>query len=66
MIEYNPKECNTCGFMNDYGACECPPYDKWYACPLEPEPKEEDFVTVKQKRGETYESGITESGTGAV
>ena len=28
------KECANCGFHND-GACVCPSYDKWYACPIE-------------------------------
>lgn len=29
------KECANCGFMNEFGYCECSPYDKWYACPIE-------------------------------
>lgn len=29
------KECKTCGFLNEYGYCECPHLDKWYACPIE-------------------------------
>lgn len=29
------KECANCGFLNDYGACDCPHSDKWYACPIE-------------------------------
>ena len=29
------KECKRCGFNNEYGYCECPHSDKWYACPIE-------------------------------
>lgn len=30
------EECYKCGFWNsEYGACECPTTDRWYACPLE-------------------------------
>ena len=29
------KECQKCGFNNEYGYCECPHSDKWYACPIE-------------------------------
>lgn len=28
------KECANCG-LYDNGTCVCPPYDKWYACPIE-------------------------------
>ena len=27
--------CKGCGFLNEYGYCECPHSDKWYACPIE-------------------------------
>lgn len=40
------KSCLHCGFYNtDYEGCECPSTDKWYACPLEPEPSAEGFMT---------------------
>lgn len=29
------KECKKCGFLNEYGYCECSDYEKWYQCPLE-------------------------------
>ncbi len=29
------KECKRCGFNNEYGYCECPSSDKWYACSIE-------------------------------
>ena len=32
---YSMKECKRCDFMNEYGYCECPHSDKWYACPIE-------------------------------
>lgn len=29
-------ECCNCGFFDfDYGACTCPSYELWYACPIE-------------------------------
>ncbi len=38
------NECYNCGFWDsDYEGCTCPSVDKWYACPLEPEPTEKDF-----------------------
>lgn len=29
------NECYTCGFNDEDYGCTCPPYDKWYACPVE-------------------------------
>lgn len=47
------KECPDCGFWEpDYQACTCPQSDKWYACPLEPEPSEDDFKTEEELRRE--------------
>ena len=43
-------DCYHCLFWDsDYKGCTCPPVDewKWYACPLEPELTEEDFMTVE-------------------
>lgn len=37
------KVCLTCGFHDEDFGCTCFSSDKWYACPLEPEPTEEDF-----------------------
>lgn len=50
----NDNACCDCGFeYNDQ--CTCPATDRWYACPLEPEPRPEDFMTMKEleelKRG---------------
>ena len=38
-----PEECLNCGFYDSDMGCTCPSIDKWYACPLEPEP------TVKEE-----------------
>ena len=27
--------CKKCGFLNEYGYCECSDLEKWYACPIE-------------------------------
>lgn len=37
--------CFACGFYDEDYGCTCPSLDRWYACPLEPEPKPEDFMT---------------------
>lgn len=38
------NECRYCGFWDsDYEDCACPSMDKWYACPLEPEPTDEEW-----------------------
>lgn len=43
--------CIGCGFDDpDYG-CTCPSSDLWYACPLEPEPMPEDFLTEEELNG---------------
>ena len=40
------EECLRCDcYDSDFG-CTCPSIDKWYACPLEPEPTAEDFITI--------------------
>ena len=36
-------ECH-CGFYDSDLGCSCPSSDMWYACPLSPEPNEEDFM----------------------
>ena len=41
------KECANCGFLNDYGACDCPHSDKWYACPIEAK-KPENIEDLKE------------------
>lgn len=41
------KECKRCGFMNEYGGCECPHSDKWYACPIENK-KPENIKALKE------------------
>lgn len=42
------KTCLNCGcYDSDFG-CTCPSLDKWYACPLEPEPSPEDFMTEEE------------------
>lgn len=44
----NSNPCLGCGFYDcDFG-CTCPSMDKWYACPLEPEPSPEDFMTKEE------------------
>lgn len=38
------NECYNCGFWDsDYEGCACPPEEKWFACPLEPEPTDEEW-----------------------
>lgn len=44
MDDYE-KECRNCDFNDPDFGCVCPSYDKWYACPLEPQPSLEDFLT---------------------
>lgn len=39
------KQCLYCGFYDSDYECTCPSLDRWYACPLEPEPSIEDFMT---------------------
>ena len=29
------EDCYGCGFLNEYGCCDCSHADKWYACPVE-------------------------------
>ena len=54
------KECANCGFLNDYGACDCPHSDKWYACPIEAK-KPENVKALKEyaewAESEDYEEG---------
>lgn len=46
-------ECKNCGFLNEFGYCECSPSDKWYACPIESE-KPENIQALREyaERGE--------------
>ena len=47
-------KCYNCGFWDsDYEGCTCPSLDKWYACPLEPEPTEDDFKTAADMEAES-------------
>lgn len=45
------KRCLSCGFYDPDFECTCPSLDRWYACPLEPEPKPEDFMTEEELKG---------------
>ena len=54
------KECKRCGFNNEYGYCECPHSDKWYACPIEnkkPENVEalEKYAEWAERSGEEWQ-----------
>lgn len=42
------KQCLNCGFYDDDYGCTCSSLDKWYACPLEPEPPIEAFMTEEE------------------
>lgn len=42
------KKCLSCGFYDPDFECTCPSLDKWYACPLEPEPTPKDFMTQEE------------------
>ena len=46
-----PEECLSCGFYDSDRGCACPSIDKWYACPLEPEPTVEEECTGKPGLG---------------
>lgn len=39
--------CRRCGFNNEYGYCECPTQDRWYACPIESK-KPENIQALKE------------------
>ena len=41
------KECQKCGFNNEYGYCESPHSDKWYACLIENK-KSENIQALKE------------------
>nr|DAQ98306.1 MAG TPA: Protein of unknown function (DUF1604) [Caudoviricetes sp.] len=45
MIDNQCFECDC--YDSDFG-CACSSLDKWYACPLEPEPSPEDFMTEEE------------------
>lgn len=45
----NENPCLDCGFYDSDFGCTCPSLDKWYACPLEPKPSPEDFMTEGMK-----------------
>ena len=49
--------CKGCSCMNEYGYCEMPHYDKWYACPIESE-KPENKKTLEEmaKEGNNADS----------
>ena len=55
------KKCCRCGF-NECGRCTCPPYDKWYACPIESE-KPENIKALKEyaEETETVEMSVEEA-----
>ena len=40
-------KCVNCGFISETGYCECPPSDKWYACPIESK-KPENIKKLKE------------------
>jgi hypothetical protein len=43
------KRCYTCGFYDPDFTCTCPHSDKWYACPISPEP---DWEKTIRRRNE--------------
>lgn len=49
------KECLGCGCYDSDLGCTCSSLDKWYVCPLEPEPQPEDFMTQEEIRNELVE-----------
>ena len=44
----NNNLCIHCGFYCSDMGCTCSPMDKWYSCPLEPEPMFEDVVRTEE------------------
>ena len=49
-VSIMPEECLRCDCYDSDMGCTCPSIDKWYACPLEPEPTAEDFMTEEELR----------------
>ena len=49
------KACLDCGCYDSDLGCTCPSLDKWYVCPLEPEPQPEDFMTQEEIHNELVE-----------
>lgn len=45
---HNEDQCLTCDCYDPDRGCTMPSADKWYACPLEPEPTAEDFMTEEE------------------
>lgn len=44
------NECLNCDFNDPDFGCTCSSIDKWYACPLSPELKPEDFEESEEKQ----------------
>ena len=51
--------CKGCDCLNEYGYCTMPPYDKWYACPIESEkPENKKALEEWGKEGQHGRNGI--------
>ena len=51
--------CKGCGCLNEYGYCECPHSDKWYACPIENKKPENIKALEEWGKQESEEEGDT-------
>lgn len=51
--------CKGCGCLNEYGYCECPHIDKWYACPIENKKPENIKALEEWGKQESEEEGDT-------
>lgn len=47
-MRHNP--CLDCGFYDSDMGCTCPSMDKWYACPLEPEPDWNEILKEMEEK----------------
>ena len=45
----NPCLLCNCGFYDSDFGCTCPGMDRWYACPLEPEPDWDEILKEEEK-----------------
>lgn len=50
--------CKGCSCMNEYGYCDLPFSDRWYACPIESEkPENKKALEEMAREGKNANSG---------
>ncbi len=47
------EPCILCGWYDSDFGCTCSPLEKWYQCPLEPEPDWDAILKESYEGGET-------------